>query len=122
LNTKFGVYAETLSTGVLKSVNGGASFVAKSSGLPDTFQTSRTGSVVVDAQDSNILYVGTEGGGVYQSIEGAESWLSVNMGLADPNVGLTSVPGSAKGLYASTALSVFKSEQGKGVAPGDRQF
>jgi photosystem II stability/assembly factor-like uncharacterized protein len=107
------VYAGTLSTGVLKSVDGGASFVAKSIGLPDTFQTSRTGSVVVDAHDSNILYVGTEGGGVYQSTDGAESWLSVNMGLADPNVfGLTSAPGSAQGLYASTALSAFKSEKG----------
>jgi photosystem II stability/assembly factor-like uncharacterized protein len=103
------VYAGTLSTGVLKSVDGGASFVAKSSGLPDSFQTSRTGSVVVDAHDSNILYVGTEGGGVYQSTDGAESWLSINTGLADPNVfGLTSVPGSPQGLYASTALSVFK--------------
>jgi photosystem II stability/assembly factor-like uncharacterized protein len=109
------VYAGTLSTGVLKSVDGGASFLAKSSGLPDSFQTSRTGSVVVDAHYSHILYVGTEGGGVYQSTDGAESWLPINMGLADPNVfGLTSDLGSAQGLYASTALSVFKLQKRNG--------
>jgi hypothetical protein len=107
------VYAGTLSTGVLKSIDGGASFAAKSDGLPDSFQTSRTGSVVVDAHDSNVLYVGTEGGGVYRSTNGAESWLPINAGLADPNVfGLTSIPGSTHGLYASTALSVFKLQKG----------
>jgi photosystem II stability/assembly factor-like uncharacterized protein len=107
------VYAGALSTGVLKSTDGGASFAAKSIGLPDGFQTSRTGSVVIDPHDSNVLYVGTEGGGVYQSTDGAESWLPINRGLADPNVfGLTSVPGSAQGLYASTALSVFKMQKG----------
>jgi photosystem II stability/assembly factor-like uncharacterized protein len=107
------VYAGTLSTGVLKSIDGGASFAAKSSGLPDSFQTSRTGSVVIDTHDSNILYVGTEGGGVYRSTDGAESWLPINAGLSDPNVfGLTSDPGSAQGLYASTALSVFKLQKG----------
>jgi photosystem II stability/assembly factor-like uncharacterized protein len=108
------VYAGTLDTGVLKSIDGGASFTAKSSGLPYSFfQTSRTGSVVIDAHDSNILYVGTEGGGVYQSTDGAESWLPINAGLADPNVfGLTSVPGSDQSLYASTALSVFKLQRG----------
>jgi photosystem II stability/assembly factor-like uncharacterized protein len=107
------VYAGTLSTGVLKSVDGGASFVAKRNGLPDSFQTSRTGSVVVDAHDSNILYVGTEGGGVYQSADGAESWSPINTGLGDPNVfGLAADPGSERGLYASTALSVFKLQRG----------
>lgn len=107
------VYAGTLSTGVLKSIDGGASFAAKSSGLPDSFQTSRTGSVVIDAYNSNILYVGTEGGGVYQSTDSAESWLPINTGLADPNVfGLTSDRGSPQGLYAATALSVFKLQQG----------
>ena len=102
------VYAGTLSTGVLKSIDGGASFVAKSSGLPSAFQTSRTGSVLVDPRNSNILYVGTEGGGAYQSLDGAESWQPVNLGLLDPNVfGLT---WAAQDLYASTALSVFKAK------------
>jgi photosystem II stability/assembly factor-like uncharacterized protein len=107
------VYAGALSTGVLKSIDGGASFVAKSSGLPDSFQTSRTGSVVVDARDSNILYVGTEGGGVYRSMDGAESWLPINRGLADPNIfGLTADSAWDQDLYASTALSVFKLQKG----------
>jgi photosystem II stability/assembly factor-like uncharacterized protein len=102
------VYAGTLSTGVLKSIDGGASFVAKSSGLPSAFQTSRTGSVLVDPRNSNVLYVGTEGGGAYQSLDGAESWQPVNVGLLDPNVfGLT---WAAQNLYASTALSVFKAK------------
>ena len=102
------VYAGTLSTGVLKSIDGGASFAARSSGLPLAFQTSRTGSVLVDPRNSNVLYVGTEGGGAYQSLDGAESWQPVNLGLLDPNVfGLT---WAEQNLYASTALSVFKAK------------
>jgi photosystem II stability/assembly factor-like uncharacterized protein len=107
------VYAGALSTGVLKSIDGGATFVAKSAGLPDSFQTSRTGSVIIDAHHSNTLYVGTEGGGAYRSTDGGESWLPMSTGLADPNVfGLTSAPGSMQDLYAATALSVFKLQNG----------
>lgn len=109
------VYAGALSTGVLKSVDGGATFVAKSIGLPTAFQTSRTGGVIIDAHDSNILYVGTEGGGVFRSTNGAESWLPMSTGLADPNVfGLAADSSSEPRLYASTALSVFKLHKGDG--------
>lgn len=61
------VYAGTF-TGVLKSVDGGASFASKSVGLPDGFQTARTGSVQVDPRRHNVLYVAFEGAGVFKSL------------------------------------------------------
>jgi hypothetical protein len=46
-------------------------------------------------------------------ISGAESWLPINTGLADPNVfGPTSDAAPEQSLYASTARSVFKLQQG----------
>jgi hypothetical protein len=94
---------------VLKSTNGGTSFSPKSIGLPEDTQTSRTGSVQVDPNRPNVLYVGTEGAGVFQSIDGAETWFPINSGLDDPNVfGLAMDPSSPNILYASTSSSVYK--------------
>src|SRR5579862_88050 len=56
------IYAGTFS-GVLKSVDSGESFVSQSVGLPDGFQTARTGSVQVDPRRHNVLYVAFEGAG-----------------------------------------------------------
>jgi photosystem II stability/assembly factor-like uncharacterized protein len=106
------VYAGAASAGVLKSVNGGASFVVKSSGLPDEVTTSRTGSVQIDPRIPSTLYVGTEGTGVFKSLDGGESWSALNMGLDDPNIfGLALDPDSPDTVYASTALSVFKTRR-----------
>jgi photosystem II stability/assembly factor-like uncharacterized protein len=95
--------------GVLKSTDGGASFSPKSVGLPEDTQTSRTGSVQVDPNRPNVLYVGTEGAGVFKSIDGAENWFPLNTGLDDQNVfGLAMDPSSPGILYASTSSSVYK--------------
>ena len=104
------VYAGTLSTGVLKSIDGGTSFVAKSSGLPDSFPDvpyrKRTNQ---STHTIPTFYMWALRAAACTKARTAPSpWLPINAGLADPNVfGLTSDPGSANGLYASTAVSVF---------------
>lgn len=100
------VYAATAS-GVLKSVDGGTSFVSASVGLPLTIQTSRTGAVVVDHRHPEILYVGTEGAGIFRSLDSGASWEAMNEGLRDLHVyGLAMDPATSR-LYASTPLSVW---------------
>lgn len=107
------VYAATPTSGVLKSIDGGKSFSVKSTGLPSSVQTSRTGSVQVDPLNPNVLYVGTEGRGVFKSIDAAESWTPANEGLDDPNVfGLVLDPQSPDVVYAATAASVFRTTSG----------
>ena len=107
------VYAATSTSGVLKSVDGGASFSVKSAGLPAGVQTSRTGSVQVNPLNPNVLYVGTEGGGVFRSEDAAESWSPANVGLDDPNVyGLVLDPQSPDVIYATTARSIYRTTTG----------
>jgi len=102
------VYAGAFA-GVLKSTDGGASFSPKSTGLPENIQTSRTGSVQVNPNRHNVLYVGTEGAGVFESADGAETWFPINSGLDDQNVfGLAMDTDSPNILYVSTSSSVYK--------------
>ncbi len=106
------VYSSNFS-GVLKSVDWGASFVSKSAGLPDAFQTARTGSVQVDPRRDNVLYVAFEGAGVFKSLDGAESWTAINTGLGDLNVfGIALDQDSPDILYVSTNSSVYKTTSG----------
>ena len=115
------VYAATSSLGVLKSVDGGTTFVAASNGLPTLpddpatyVPTSRTGSVQINPLHRSVLYVGTEGGGVYRSSDGADSWQAINAGLDDPNVfGLALDPVDPDILYASTNSSVFRTRNAR---------
>jgi len=103
------VYAGAASgDGVLKSTNGGSSFTPKNTGLLGV-RTSRTGSVQVDPKHPNILYVGTEGTGVFKSTDSAETWFRFNAGLDDFGVfGFAIDTGSPNILYAATASSVYK--------------
>jgi hypothetical protein len=94
--------------GVLKSIDGGASFTLKSVGLPET-RTARTGSVLVNPKNPNVLYIGTEGDGVFKSTDGAESWHPFNRGLEDLVVfGLAMDPLFPNILYVATSTSVHK--------------
>jgi photosystem II stability/assembly factor-like uncharacterized protein len=106
------VYAGTF-TGVLKSVDGGASFVSQSDGLPDEFQTARTGSVQVDPRHHQVLYVAFEGAGVFKSTDGGASWAAINTGLDDLGVfGIAMDADSPDVLYVSTNSSVYKTTSG----------
>lgn len=106
------VYAGTF-TGVLKSVDWGASFVSRSVGLPDEFQTARTGSVQVDPRRHNVLYVAFEGAGVFKSLDGSDSWTAINTGLDDLGIfGIALDPDSPDTLYVSTNSSVYKTTSG----------
>jgi len=95
--------------GVLKSTNGGASFIPKNHGMLGAF-SSRTGSVQIDPKNPKVLYVGTDGTGVFKSTDGAESWFRINSGLDDLSVfGLAMAPGSPNNiLYGATFSSVYK--------------
>jgi photosystem II stability/assembly factor-like uncharacterized protein len=108
------VYAGAASeVGVLKSTDGGSSFTPKNNGMVGAF-SSRTGSVQVDPKNPKVLFVGTDGTGVFKSNDGAETWFRINSGLADLSVfGFAMAPGSPNILYAATFSSVYKKTTGK---------
>ena len=104
------VYAATPATGVLKSTDGGATFVARNHGIPDAdTATSFESGVQVDPKHPSVLYVSTVGG-VYKSTDGAASWFSFNRGLDDRDApAIVLDPASPDTLYAATsASSVYK--------------
>ena len=106
------VYAGTF-TGVLKSVDSGMTFVSQSAGLPDEFQTARTGSVQINPRQHNVLYVALEGAGVFKSVDGGDSWTPINTGLDDLGVfGIALDADSPDTLYVSTNSSVYKTTSG----------
>ncbi len=100
-------------TGVLKSVDGGATFITKNAGLPG-IPSSRTGSIQVNPENSNVIYFGTQGAGIFRSNNAGETWYAINPGLTNLDVsGLALAPGSPNSLYVATFSSVFK----KRIAP-----
>jgi len=115
------VYCATSFLGVLKSTDGGTSWEQKSSGLPQDdpadpesyWRTSRAAGVQVNPDSHRTLYVAIEGGGVYRSRNGGETWTPVNLGLGDFDVrGLLLDPVDPRILYVSTFTSVWKTTTG----------
>ena len=67
------VYVATNGYGIFKTVNGGKSWQAASSGL-DTPYLKGTGALVIHPENSRILYASTQQGGIYKSTDGARTW------------------------------------------------
>ena len=74
------LYAGTYRGGVFKSMNGGESWSAVNTGLPNL----NVFSLVIDPQTPPTLYVGIEAG-VFKSTNGGGSWSAVNTG-PDPTI------------------------------------
>ena len=73
------LYVGTGSSGVYKSIDGGANWIQINTGLTNL----RIQSMALDALDPSIIYVGTEGGGVFKTIDGGGNWVTANTGLTD---------------------------------------
>jgi photosystem II stability/assembly factor-like uncharacterized protein len=107
--------ADLASESVFKSTNGGESWFAVNTGLPEH---ARVHSLAIDPVTPATLYVGISVGGigVYKSTDGGENWSAVNTGL--PTYGNTVVslaidPVTPTTLYAGTDRhGVFKSMNG----------
>ncbi|MEO1402153.1 MAG: YCF48-related protein [Cyanobacteria bacterium J06635_1] len=95
----------------LKSQDGGATWQRQVMGL--TAQGAPLG-FAVSSQQPNQLYLGTEGDGVYKSVDGGESWQPVNKGL--PELAITQIAVSPTHPDAVLAAGhnghIFRSDNG----------
>jgi photosystem II stability/assembly factor-like uncharacterized protein len=91
------VYAGIRTGGVLKSADGGDTWLASSVGLAN--KDIRT--LAVDLRDSQIVYVST-GGGVFRTTDGARSWHRFGRGLAAIGVGAFAIDPAGRAIYAGT--------------------
>ena len=102
------LYAGTFGGGIFKSFNGGASWMTINSGLINK----AVSALVIDPQNSNIVYAGTQDG-VFKSVDGGGSWRAANTGLGSRTIFSLAVDHTTSNtLYVGTADGVSKSLNG----------
>ncbi len=100
--------------GFWKSINKGSSWKQKSliltvSGKPKTFNSVDALSLAIDPSDSNAIYFGSKGNGLFYSYDGGESWL-IAKDLGKVSVRDIAIDPYAKCIiYVAVDNKVFKS-------------
>ncbi len=105
-----GFFSTTGGGGVFKSTNGGQSWAAVNSGLPNWGMK----MVVIDPSNTLTLYTfGTTGPGdiatkIFKSTDGGQNWVAMNNGIANPDLSWLAIdPGSPSNLYAEGFFGEF---------------
>jgi hypothetical protein len=74
------------------------------------FNPTTVARLAIDPQNSNNLYAGTWGDGVYRSIDGGGKWTKISTGLADPWISELVIDSQTPStLYAGTQGGMYKS-------------
>lgn len=89
--------------GVLKSIDGGKTWIAAQNGLPDTF----VNALAIDPSAPARIYAATNEG-VFMSTDGAANWTPMNSGLTDLHVWSLSIDRTGSLLRAATAAGLFE--------------
>jgi photosystem II stability/assembly factor-like uncharacterized protein len=107
------LYATSKMNGVYKSTDRGTTWGEINKGITNKTM-GRAAPVLVDPEDTDILYTASEaGGGVYKSKDAGASWYQVNRNLADTSVyGLAMDPVYTRTLYLSGPTGVYKTVTG----------
>ncbi len=96
--------------GVYESLNGAATWVSRSGGLPASFGVR---ALALQPTGSGTLYAGSDSSGVYRSTDGGVSWVPKNAGLGSPFVHDIVIDATSPQIvYAGTDLGVYKSTNG----------
>ena len=101
------IFAAT-SGGVFKSVDGGGSWSAANTGLPETNVT----TLAIDQAAPQTVYVGTDTSGVFKSMDGGSSWSPANAGLPGFPISVLVIDPMSKTLYAGIGDEIYRSTNG----------
>lgn len=108
----------TSGLGILKSIDKGASWESKNSGLPDSFGGSiqPVTSIAIDPNNSSVVWAGTQyGGGILRTDNGGDQW--IEMGLTEENIvrAIAINPGNSDEILVGTEYftnKIYKSDDG----------
>ena len=100
------IYAGMEDYGVMKSTDGGQTWLEANTGL--TYPV--VSSLAIDPLRPRVLYAGTQGGGVFRSLDGGAYWSELNAGLpAGAEITALSISADRGVVYALTSTSaIFK--------------
>jgi hypothetical protein len=96
------IYAESQRGNLRKSTNGGSSFFPATSGINFSEPTNWSTPVVMDPNNNNVLYYGTDR--VYRTNNGAGNWSAISGDLTD------AIPGTRLGTITTIAVAPGNSE------------
>jgi len=100
------VYVGANYSGMFKTLDGGASWMAINSGLPANPQIN---VVVIDPSSRSSLYAAVHGVGIYRTTDGGDSWTAVATGWPKNDVRDLAVDPLAPGVvYAGTAAGIYR--------------
>jgi len=91
------IYAESQFGNLGKSTNGGLSFSGATNGINSSEPTNWSTPVVMDPNNNNTLYYGTDR--VYRTTDGANSWTAISPDLTD------GIPGTRLGTVSTIGVS-----------------
>jgi hypothetical protein len=91
-------------SGVLKSIDGGETWIAAQNGLPDTIFVN---ALAIDPSAPARIYAATDQG-VYRSTDAAASWTPINAGLTNLHIWSLSIDRTGTLLRAATAAGLFE--------------
>lgn len=125
LDIRGGVVFAGTEYGVFKTTNDGVSWESINGDLPQGYQERCISSLVLDPNDSQVIYIGTWYGGAYKTVDGGQHWYSMNTGLPSFTeiTALAFNPTNSNVLYAASYgffassvddSGVFKSTNGGG--------
>jgi len=104
-------FAGTSGSGILKTVDGGATWATANGGL----STRIVLTLAIDPSAPTTLYAGTDAG-VFKSTDAGQSWAAANVGLpGEPHVVINALAidsGAPPNLYAATSSGVYKTTDG----------
>ena len=99
--------------GVFKSTDRGNNWTQINNGL-DSLETN---ILIVDPNDSETLYLGTDDDGVYKSTDGGESWKKLNVSSVPKSFGIGDIivdPQNSNNIYIGT-VDYFRLSESRGV-------
>jgi|SRR5688572_5032413 len=104
------IYAGAGTQRVLRSSDGGSTWLSRTNGLATSPVS------VVAVSPAGTLYAGTAGSGVFKSIDRADTWTAASTGLTNLRVGqVATSPAAPNTIYAGTRAGVFKSTDAGGT-------
>ncbi|MBW2145699.1 MAG: hypothetical protein JRI22_01625 [Deltaproteobacteria bacterium] len=69
--------------------------------------------IVVDPVETNVVYLGSDGAGMYKSTDHGETWSSINVGLVSREIaGIDMDPSNHLQLWLGTPTGLYKSQNG----------